>query len=408
MEQDVVMLVHGTFADAESDEGHLWWQIGSDFQTALADRQSAQECGSVRFQPFHWSGENDFLRRYQAGQELFEQFDEWEEAGINYHVVAHSHGGTVLLHALEIASMMDTHKKRGFWAFGRAGDDFGPLARLKTCITVGTPFVHFAEPRVSRLWSFVIEFALFAGILAAGAAIAASAIASGHYSSALWVLLVLPAMALAWQIVRGLKFARMQHLNPSMIKGYAGAWVSLWHEMDEAINLLGAAQRTQLSALEFPKARPTLDPNIRTPRRWLANLFFGWEAILSAIHNTLLRPFLGSFLRASLLKRLFGVPFISRVVGVSGQPPHGKHLVSALDPLAAKEIEAIAQERLSRLSPALRAQLMMAAHGPGNEPLRIIQQSAGALIHTAYLESEIVIDILARTIADRQGDTRPL
>ena len=45
--------------------------------------------------PFHWSGANSELARRNAGQALFECLFE-----PSFHLVGHSHGGSVIWHAL--------------------------------------------------------------------------------------------------------------------------------------------------------------------------------------------------------------------------------------------------------------------------------------------------------------------
>ena len=54
---------------------------------------------------FHWSGENSERARIKAGLDLLERFLENEERCIPYHVIGHSHGGSVIWHALRMAEL---------------------------------------------------------------------------------------------------------------------------------------------------------------------------------------------------------------------------------------------------------------------------------------------------------------
>ncbi|WP_405558056.1 hypothetical protein OHV08_29760 [Streptomyces canus] len=105
---DVVILVHGTWAgDAEhQDEGHQWWQRGSDFWRWL-------EChlpGGVSLPDspiklFHWDGMNSQVARLEAGNRLLALLLELESQGRGYHLVGHSHGGSIIWDALVSAEI---------------------------------------------------------------------------------------------------------------------------------------------------------------------------------------------------------------------------------------------------------------------------------------------------------------
>ena len=49
---------------------------------------------------FHWSGENSERSRIKAGRDLLEYLLALESAGRGYHLIGHSHGGSVIWHAL--------------------------------------------------------------------------------------------------------------------------------------------------------------------------------------------------------------------------------------------------------------------------------------------------------------------
>ncbi|MGV2340800.1 MAG UNVERIFIED_CONTAM: hypothetical protein LVR18_44725 [Planctomycetaceae bacterium] len=88
---------------------------------------------------FHWSGENSERCRRKAGRRLHEHLDrvarQCEKRNQKLHVVAHSHGGSVLFEALQL----DRKQSR------QIAPSSTPIQRtLKTWVTVATPFLKFS------------------------------------------------------------------------------------------------------------------------------------------------------------------------------------------------------------------------------------------------------------------------
>ena len=87
--QREVMLIHGTWArDAE-------W-VKKDSSLARRIQQDAPEVRVV--EPFHWSGDNDFVSRVRAGDELAAHLSALAP-GTQVYLVAHSRGGSVVHYA---------------------------------------------------------------------------------------------------------------------------------------------------------------------------------------------------------------------------------------------------------------------------------------------------------------------
>src|SRR5690242_16366639 len=98
--EDLVLFIHGTFAALPSNAGDAWWQSQSRFARAL-DRQCQPVASTAEeAEVFHWSGQNTERARRLAAIQLLQRLLELERAGRHYHVVAHSHGGSVLWTAL--------------------------------------------------------------------------------------------------------------------------------------------------------------------------------------------------------------------------------------------------------------------------------------------------------------------
>lgn len=120
----VIIPVHGTFASGET-KGANWWQSGSLFEGELR-RLVQSESGPLVIQPLVWDGANRETSRREAGAKLAEQMCALEKAGESYALVGHSHGGTVILAAINRC------------VFSRQ-----KIPRLSRWITVGTPFIEF-------------------------------------------------------------------------------------------------------------------------------------------------------------------------------------------------------------------------------------------------------------------------
>ena len=97
--KQVLITVHGTFANSESDFGDQWWQIGSPFLSRIQNQFREQFGKDLVILPFHWSGENSEHERYFASRYLELDARELELERTNYCIIAHSHGGNVLLNA---------------------------------------------------------------------------------------------------------------------------------------------------------------------------------------------------------------------------------------------------------------------------------------------------------------------
>jgi hypothetical protein len=117
-----LITVHGTNAGDPSDEGEHWWQKDSPFQKRLAEWLNLE---GVEIEPFHWGeGPNSEVKRREAGSALLTRLKQYDKAAEDYYLIGHSHGGSVIHHALVSASTAGTE-----------------LRRLRSWLTIGTPFL---------------------------------------------------------------------------------------------------------------------------------------------------------------------------------------------------------------------------------------------------------------------------
>src|SRR5690242_15326641 len=101
---ETVIVVHGTFAKPGTEGGASWWERGGNFcgqlDRTLEEYGSCARCWAHQGACFSWSGENSLAARAKAASELRAYIHRVIKQGWTCHVVAHSHGGTVLLEAL--------------------------------------------------------------------------------------------------------------------------------------------------------------------------------------------------------------------------------------------------------------------------------------------------------------------
>src|SRR5215470_6966805 len=167
--KETVIIVHGTWAAPEPaakrwyqqiDGGKLAAGFVAKLDMALQKRGSPARCwahcpaGNPIFQ---WSGENNWIARTRAASALGDYIARLRKDGWRYHIIAHSHGGNVVVEALpQIVAASSPKETPG------------------TIVTLGTPFIDTMSPifkRVRRTRTVLnvlswIAFAIVASVLA--------------------------------------------------------------------------------------------------------------------------------------------------------------------------------------------------------------------------------------------------
>lgn len=238
-----VVTVHGTGAGVPEDAGQSWWQKDSAFQKKASE--IVELVGdNIEVVPFHWgTGPNSETQRREAGRRLYDQLRGYDTEGTDYYLIGHSHGGSVIYNALLRSAAKDE-----------------PLERLKSWLTVGTPFLDFKASWLlfSRLntWGQVVYvtgvgFLLLAlGLLASRyfelpfAQMVSSSLGEKAFSNFYYPMLslffgyVVVCYGILFAAERLTKRWYSDRHKAKVRDLYEKSWVGLWHHDDEAISAL--------------------------------------------------------------------------------------------------------------------------------------------------------------------------
>ena len=233
-----IVTVHGTNAsgprDADEIGGGHWWQRNSYFSNHMQELLEA-ESGDIEIEPLIWDGSNSEVVRSGSGESLSSLLKTLEQKQQPYCVIGHSHGGSVISHAI----MNSAHKKPANW---------------KQWITIGTPFVHLEKHFLlfsrlntpARAAYMIIFLYIIAAIM-----IPFYLLKEIDVSAKMGVGIFLLVTALvSYLLVSNLQPRKLKQHNQTRMRrareNFKGSWVSLWHEDDEALQGLKHLHRVKL------------------------------------------------------------------------------------------------------------------------------------------------------------------
>lgn len=228
-----LIFVHGTFAQRLSDRGDAWWQLDSGFSQRTEEKLRGLALPSR--EAFHWSGENSDVFRVFDSSHLFDRLCRENEKG-PFHVIAHSHGGMVLFHAL----MLAVEKKM-------------PLENLRSWITVGTPFIFYSPSfkRISVGYALPVVFASFAVYMSV------LQLFNSLLIAALGPLgVVIFFFAYAKYLVKS-SSEKLRWLEKETIRQFGSRWLGVRSKHDEAILLLKSALSLKTSITPYWRDGPS-------------------------------------------------------------------------------------------------------------------------------------------------------
>jgi len=260
--KDVIVTVHGTSAGRPEDDGDRWWQRGSAFHKQLSELVTSADGSPLEFRPFHWSGRNSETDRRKAGRQLARDLRKIEEEGRPYHVIGHSHGGSVI-HLALIADYVAS----GGWVStaarllvrrGRTGEVPTPhraLPNMNSLTTVGTPFVvtkrtwnifeHFdVVGQCALVLMLANSFALVSLIYAdlTDSAYVRLYSLGGNFAISFWIVLMIAVLLAATRHSRAISSRKVRSRQA---KQFGARALPFRHKEDEAVSALASSLRTK-------------------------------------------------------------------------------------------------------------------------------------------------------------------
>jgi hypothetical protein len=317
-----VYLIHGTQPNGPRPDETDWWQRHSVFAKRLSEalgprfKFSDWKTDAIRNDYFTWLGSNSEYQRRLAGEQLLEWLESTETLGSDYHLIAHSHGGSVIWHALKLAELKGTQ-----------------LKRLRTWTTVGTPFLRYGLTSLYPFLLATLAVSVVASLPVATRLIAAvSNISTFHGVSFLGALLcvvlllgcaVMVASFLAYALVwtwrwHGLSGER--RAEGQAAERYGEGHFALWHADDEPILGLGAT----LARPAHIAPRAHRDTRTADKPSGPATVEAKQPGVFGRLYDRAIAPVADQFVWRLLMKRLQG----SDISGLSCQTvntvPHAR------------------------------------------------------------------------------------
>lgn len=410
MKSERVILVHGTGASEPGPPGdEKWWEGNSAFAIELrkllneqfGDESEGREAHRFEITSFGWSGANSESDRRKAGQLLARELTELEVNGVPYHLIGHSHGGSVVWHALKAL----TYNRRP--------------AMLGSWTTVGTPFLTFGDRGVLYLFLFSL-LSLFTLILVLFSAYALSQVYLSEYERVLrdapgWaVLAVGVGIALAtclfvyslWRLglqLWGRTQSRFRRLKPDDYEYLGERWLSVIHANDEPMSGLKASVVQQPMAFA-PRLGPVFT-NSAAARDFAANggsinktdEHSGWSAastfMKSAsptnIYNSLVAPLVDQFLWETVKSVLQGNDVRGEyLLRCDRAPPELERYWTDTSADLQRTLSEMANAAAAGTADALRIRLVALGSGFGDITSVKDALSWKEVLHTSYFEGK--------------------
>ena len=369
MTNERVILVHGTGATAPSAQGNAWWQTGGTLW-------SWAERSGYEVEAFIWSGANDEAARRLAGQGLAARVLKLDREGERVHLVGHSHGGSVLWHAL--LQLVVVNRETASRA-------------LLSWTSVGTPFLHYGLRRpalyLAGVTAMLSAFAMALALLSLTGVELRYAMRDEPWYLLAWILVAcIPAFLILCSmcaLVPFLRFAQTRSVSSAELTSATAArkYLCIWSTQDEPTIGLAASGSF---AVQFVG-------DARTARQapWKLRWALISTAINQFVNNLLSRKVQGSSLSHLELRTVQNFP-------------HEALAHRALAWAADSDIISRADDAAAALGKRVR-ELLLAGSDPvtGFEDLKSAAARAFTfkeLVHTSYFESNTCTDLIRHHI----------
>jgi hypothetical protein len=449
--ESVAVMVHGTYSASPDDSGQRWWQAGSPTANKVQELLPDSIRVAKQKEVFHWSGENSERARSKAASKLLRHLHRLEDQDHDYHLVGHSHGGSVIWNALQMSVLL----KR-------------PLRGLASWTTVGTPFMQHRSRgalNLKNLLGLIVGLTLLIPAMAAPKKLLATlynisvdsraefvltpdhevgyanflrtpvlaavekfgvavdrrpdGVHVGSYDplsgqtlakyffatpEGLFLLIVMIAISYFFihfivlciaPAIESYRIRLEQRLHRRAFEVYGGRWLGIWSPDDEAINGLRATLNISVSFVGKMLPREVVYLSdifalLSRPYYWLlAPLYnrFVHPAVDGKVRNIVIRAAQGSDRPTATLIDVTAYP----VVDPAFSPP-------PLPALLNLKLLSLANRHAHELVPKLRSLIARTSFTSGMEILGG-QLSGKELVHTAYFEQDEILKLITANMA---------
>lgn len=413
-----VILVHGTYSSAKSDEGARWWQRDSQFVRDLTTRLPHGIRLLDQGDFFAWSGANSYAERRYAAIELYKFLQKFESDDIPYHIVAHSHGGSIVWDTLTLFNtkiesevlLADIFRKKQIMA-----DRF---TQLRSVTTIGTPFVHWAPKSelLGRLGKTVPFGVFFIGILFVSVIFLlalGSSVITGYerIETGIFVsFVILLSLAILSTLVGFLDTtttmaSEREHARRAVLK-HGAKWLGIHSAYDEALNGLRASQfirhpilarNDKTTTRSFPAFNiANMDSSLSL--RFDRLVWWPFKKVMS-----ILMPLLDRLVWSQLEAIALGGDRLGSKAGsVSSSPIADLPEMPSLNDAVSRRLLKKADTWLSQATPELRSLLVAWWSTAVVEVNKDVLSQLGdkALVHTQYYDDSEIVDLIVLHISE--------
>ncbi|MCK1326655.1 hypothetical protein IVA94_39025 [Bradyrhizobium sp. 156] len=395
-----VFLIHGTGSSQPDAENPRWWQSSSDFARRLAEalgdgfRIGDKTVSETGPDTFTWSGANSERARRSAGTTLLSWLIDRERANRSYHLIAHSHGGSVIWHALVAARRAGIH-----------------LHGLRSWTTIGTPFLRFNVAPLFTITAltWLVSFSVLLPTISR-----ISEGLSNFYSlydipftdwlipSVLFFLLAallfVPLFVLFALMLRKFEAYRLDRIEQLTYSEYEARHLAIWHEFDEPINGIGATLSSPAAITPRLARADTTPREFRFPPSQLARLSLPFRRL----YDLTIPAAADQFVWRLLMKRLQGSDILgllcSRVDTLPASPRWARYALPRAD---AEAMNAYVNTWTSDTADDVRRSLhRIRLSGNGADLLNSLPPRLwDSLLHTSYFKIPSISDRIAQHVS---------